>query len=187
MINIKDVMMTYADVHKKMMRYVFLQTELLLNDEILELSEYDIQSLIFTFFRSRLAKFNLVEATRETENRTDIVVHQSKGKKVYIELKTYFKRGENFQQVHFNDDFKKLLEKVNKEKSICYFIIAGHRSKFNESQVQDYDFLIGKYLRIKEHTTYPLNIDDKIVNIKIRPSAAESVGECRLWSWEIVG
>jgi hypothetical protein len=177
----------YAHVHKRMMRYVFLQTELLLNDDILELSEYDIQSMIFAFFRSRLEKYHLEEATRETDNKTDIVINQKSGEKVYLELKTYFKPHESFRKAHFDSDFRKLLEKAVKEKSRAYFIIAGSSSKFAENKIKRYAFLHQKYLQNKKKTAYVLAIGDAKVEIRIRPSIGQSHGRSRLWSWEIIG
>ena len=38
-------------LHAQMVRNIFLNTELLLNDDIRELSEYDIQGMMFLAFR----------------------------------------------------------------------------------------------------------------------------------------
>ena len=177
----------YTFVHRKMMRYVFLQTELLLNDGISELSEYDIQSMIFTFFRARQEKYNLYEATRETNNKTDIVVLQSTGDKIFIELKTYFKKHEKFKKSHFEGDFKKLVKDIINPNSRAFFVIAGALNKFNDKEVANFDFLNGKKLKKKSWTNYEINDNGKKVHIKIRPSHAESQRKSRLWSWEIMG
>ena len=177
---------SYTKVHQRMMRYVFLQTELLLNDDINELSEYDIQSMIFTFFRSRLDKYQLLEATREQENRTDIVVHQKNDARVYLELKTYFKKNKRFKKVDFDHDLSKLLKKAIQENSRAYFIIAGISSNFNEDKICKYDFLTGKYLKLRDNTTYRFTDKGEEINIDIRPSAGEGYGKSRLWSWEIM-
>ena len=168
-----------------MIRHVFLQTELLINDDIIELSEYDIQAMIFTFFRTRLDKFNLSETTRERQGRTDVVVKSINGPDVYIELKTYFKSNEHFTGTHFDSDIKKLADKVSEEGIRAFFIIAGLKEKFNDHRIERYEFLRSKRDLKRNYIEYAIP-DSKQVII-IRPSQGQRRGRTHLWSWEIMG
>ena len=176
--------MNYNKVHEKMMRHVFLQTELLINDDIYELSEYDIQSMIFTFFRSRLSKYGLLEATREQSGRTDIVVKRNSGSNVYIELKTYFKPNELFTGFHFTKDFEKLSKKITEEGAKDYFIIAGLKEKFNDKNAEQYEFIRSKRNLKRNHVIY--RIPETGQEIVLRPSQGQRRGRTHLWSWEVV-
>ena len=55
-------------IHAQMVRNIFLNTELLLNDDIRELSEYDIQGMMFLAFRYSLLGTGL-RAVREARVR----------------------------------------------------------------------------------------------------------------------
>jgi hypothetical protein len=177
----------YTTAHQKMMRHVFLQTELLLNDDINEISEYDIQSLIYTFFSLRQEKYQITEVLRERDGKVDIVVKLKDKSKIYVEIKTYFKNGEDFIKTDFDHDFAKLLKKSIMDNSKAYFIIAGIKGKFNTEKMQGYDFIIGKYLKSRKDTVYTLNIDGVIQNVRIRPSIGQRNGKSHLWSWRVVG
>jgi len=176
------------------MRYVFLQTELLLNDGIKELSEYDIQSMIFAFFRSRQEKYGIKEATRESHGKTDIVVNLETGESIYLEIKTYFKKHESLKPVHFNDDLFKLANDINKVNSRAYFILAGTADKLTEAKIAKYDYLKAKRDKKRYWTTYngtkPLKYSAKNkaekFSIRIRPSHGEYYGKSRIWSWEVL-
>ena len=177
--------MNYNMIHKKMIRHVFLQTELLINDDIIELSEYDIQAMIFTFFRTRLGMFHLSETTRERQGRTDIVVKSMNEPDVYIELKTYFKSNEHFTDTHFNADIKKLADKVAAGGIRAFFVIAGLKEKFNDHRIDRYEFLWSKREFKRNYIEY--SIPDSEQPVIMRPSRGERWGRTHLWSWEIMG
>jgi len=177
----------YTPVHEVMMRNVFLNTELKLNDSNTELSEYDIQSMIHDFFFLRKEKYGIINVKRERESKTDNIISHTAGEKVYFELKTYFKKNEKFIKSDFDHDLKKLLCKSRQKHSRAYFIIAGISGKFKENELKEYDFLLAKFKKIRNSITYTIVDERKKVHILLRPSIGQSRGKCRLWSWEIVG
>lgn len=62
------------DLHARMIRDLFLRIEILINDRIMELSEYDIQSLMFLYFRRQLNSKAGYQAEREKNGKVDCVL-----------------------------------------------------------------------------------------------------------------
>lgn len=182
--SIEHESLTYAAVHEKMIKYVWLSTEILLNDEIYELSEYDIQAMIFTYFTTRMKNLGITGTYREKQGRTDIVVESDFYGKAFLELKTYFKKNEFFTEKHFSQDLTKLVEKAQLQNSREFFIIAGRNNKIVDRKIEKYNFMVGKYLKLRNQTTYTIpGSKDEIV---IRPSVGRRMGMSFIWSWEIL-
>src|ERR1039457_5504313 len=100
-------MMQIIEYHERMVRSVFLHVELLLNDRVKELSEYDIQGLMFLSFRASTVNTNF-HADREKTGKVDCVLFEDGKPGVFYEIKTYFKKSEKLLKKHFDRDLEKL-------------------------------------------------------------------------------
>ena len=178
----------YTDAHKHMMRNVFLNVELDLNDEVNEIAEYDIQYRIFQYFKIRQNRYNIINATREQENRTDIIVNLVGGEKAYIEAKSYFKEHEKIRKRDIDHDIKKLYLKAITPNTCTYFIIAGLREKFSLDQIEEFEFIKLKVedKKSKKNSIYEIDFAGETKSVTVRPSICESKGRSYLWSWEII-
>jgi hypothetical protein len=85
--------MNLTDLHKRMVRNIFLNVELLLNDDVDDLSEYDVQGLMFFYLRRALLN-TTATAERERKGKVDCVVYDNGDPVLLYEMKTYYKKHE---------------------------------------------------------------------------------------------
>lgn len=103
-----------TEIHKRMVRNVFLNTEILLNEGEKNIFEYDIQAFMFLFFRAYLRSFDCW-AGREKEGKVDCVIYNKNDSPIiFYEIKTYFKEHESIKVEHFQNDIEKLAKLVKK-------------------------------------------------------------------------
>lgn len=121
------------DIHKRMVRNVFLNAELLLNEGEKEIFEYDIQAFMYLFFRNYLKPFNF-KAGREKHQKVDCVIYADDSPVVFYEIKTYFKDRETIKTKDFINDISKiasLLKANNGSKG--YFFTIGMTKKYESN------------------------------------------------------
>jgi hypothetical protein len=175
--------MNKVDIHKRMIRHVFLNVELLLNDGIRKLSEYDIQSLMYQFFARCLLNSNF-QADREKSGKVDCVLFEGGKETSFNELKTYFKKDERFSENDFHDDIKKLSGLLKKNRTTNgYFVIAALNSKLKSKAAK-------ANKTVKSHLENDLIWHDYILKtgvvVRLRPSVKERRGLCCVMSWEVM-
>ncbi|WP_394158432.1 hypothetical protein [Vibrio campbellii] len=178
--------MTLVEINKKLVRNVFLNTELLLNEGEKEIFEYDIQAFMFLFLK-RYLKGSSYTAGREKVSKVDCVIFDNTTKPLkpvcFYEIKTYFKSHENIQVAHFDNDLDKLaslIQEHNDTKGL--FITAGLTEKYKSTSVSALPF-------IKAH----LDTDRKWqsrklpsgITVDLRPSVKETRGLCSVMTWEV--
>jgi len=179
-----------SEINKRMIRNVFLNTEILINEGEKEIFEYDIQAFMFLFLKRFLKGTNLTVG-REKAGKVDCVVFEKSSDGgddtpiVYYEIKTYFKSHEAVKQNDFNKDIEKLAELVSKNsKSSGYFFTAGLTAKFkNEGEVKALPFIASHLNNEKTWAEWKLP-NDKIV--KLKPGRKEYRGTCTIMMWKIV-
>lgn len=172
--------MDIIDLHGSMVRNVFLNVELMLNDGVKELSEYDLQGLMFLYFR----RHKSVRAAREANNRVDCVLYDDKdAPKVFYELKTYFKKHEKLKKKHFDDDLAKLAKLIQERPNTRGFLfIAGAKAKFTENSLRDFSF-INECLMQKKRAWVRYKLGDSTV--RLRPSQKQIHGRSTVITWEV--
>lgn len=175
--------MCINDINKKMVRNVFLNTEILLNEGENEIFEYDIQAYMFLFFRSFLRSFKFT-AGREKAGKVDCVLFdENSNPVVFYEIKTYFKGNESIRQEHFDKDINKLASLIKKnENSRGYFFTSGLTKKYDTDEAKKLPFIASHMRGERDWSDYV--IDDG-TNIKLRPSVKEVRGLCNTMTWEI--
>ncbi len=95
--------MNLLDLHQRTVRNVFLNVEILLNDKVDDLSEYDIQGLMFTYLHRALLN-TAASTSRERNGKVDCVVYDSGEVALLYEIKTYYKRHEKVLKSHVDHD-----------------------------------------------------------------------------------
>jgi len=175
--------MNLNDINQRMLRNIFLNTELLINDGIHELAEYDIQAFMFIFFRRVLANTNAT-AKREASGKVDCVVEENGKPQVFYELKTYFKKHEKPTKEHFDNDISKLAQLItNNVDSRGYFIISGRKSAFTPARLKNFLWLSERiHEKKKNWRTYNCNDGN---SVKLRPSQLQDRGRSIALSWEV--
>jgi hypothetical protein len=130
------------EINKRMVRNVFLNTEILLNEGETEIFEYDIQAYMFLFFRTFLRSYDYT-AGREKLGKVDCVLFKKNNKPViFYEIKTYFKESERIQESHFKKDIQKLAELIKKNPGTKgYFFTSGLTKKFKEDDAIKLPFI----------------------------------------------
>lgn len=166
------------DLHSRLVRNLFLNIELLLNDGIEELSEYDVQNLIYLYL-ARVTVNTELRSAREKINRTDCVIFKEEKPLVFYEIKTYFKESENFS-TKLNRDIQKLRDrKTSYPTAKCYLIIAGERNKLEDVKE--------KFKYIEDHVNKDSRKWFQMENYsaRLRPSRKDIRGRSFVSSWEI--
>ncbi|CAH6936677.1 conserved hypothetical protein [Vibrio chagasii] len=176
--------MSLVDINKKLVRNVFLNTELLLNEGEDQIFEYDIQAYMFLFLK-RYLKGSGLTAAREKVQKVDCVIFDSNGyPECFYEIKTYFKAHEVILEKHFEDDIDKLAQLLQTHsRSKAIFITAGLTEKYVDSHASKLAY-IGEHLNNKR-SWHKLRTTSGI-DIKLRPSVKELRGLSNVMTWEIV-
>ncbi len=179
MSNLLDV----ADIHEHMVRNVFLNVELLLNDDVLSISEYDVQSFVFLYFARHLRNTGHT-AEREREGKVDCVLYENDSPRAFYEIKTYFKPNERLTKEHFDKDIDKMASLLRSHKSATgYILVAGAKSKFKDEELLDFEF-IAKHLRRDDRSWYSYQLPGEQL-VRLRPSQKQHRGQSVLISWEV--
>jgi hypothetical protein len=166
-----------------MVRDVFLNVELLLNSGIRELSEYDVQAMMFLAFRKALTNSGW-RADREANGKVDCVVFEGQTTKVLYEIKTYFKPREKLRVIDFQSDLKKLMASKSKfPDARAFFVIAAGRAKLNQvavTQVEALNALV--HQQDRKWKSFALDDGTKAL---LRPSRREQYGRSAILTWEV--
>lgn len=170
-------------LHAQMVRNIFLNTELLLNDDIRELSEYDIQGMMFLAFRYSLVGTGL-RAAREAAGKMDCVLYEGTAPRVVYEIKTYFKSNERLLESHFKKDINKLYSRLTvMEGARGYFVVVGKKSKFQNITAASFK-MVNDHLYNNERAWVWYDID-KNKKVLLRPSKKENYGRSVVLTWEV--
>lgn len=170
-------------MHERMVRNVFLNIELLLNDGIRHLSEYDIQSLMFLYFRRALANSNR-RADRECEGKVDCVVYEDNRPVTFYEVKTYYKPKEKLCRQHFDHDLHKIAGRLSSTPNARgYLMIAGARKKFRKEVLDGFDFIAQHLSEGSRKWVRYSAVDGNTV--RLRPSRKEDRGLGVVVTWEV--
>ncbi|MFB2859894.1 hypothetical protein ACE1BV_03450 [Aeromonas hydrophila] len=175
------------EINKKLVRNVFLNTELLLNEGEKEIFEYDIQAFMFLFLKRHL-KGTSYTAGREKVSKVDCVIFYNKGKNsipaCFYEIKTYFKSREKIQESDFDNDLDKLANLIathSDTKGI--FITAGLTAKYNNTAASRLPFIEA---HLKNDRTWQSRKLPSGITVKLRPSTKEVHGLCNVMTWEVI-
>ena len=172
-------------LNSRMIRNVFLNVELLLNDGITEISEYDIQAFIFMFYRRALTNCEF-EADRERFGKVDCAIHAENVPNLFYELKTYYKSNEQPNQSDFDHDIEKLgRRKAEWPDARTFLILAGLKRKFSPESLAEFPWLND---RIQDHDLHHIFYEfaESKKQIKLRPSAMEKQGVGIVLAFEIL-
>jgi hypothetical protein len=178
--------MTLVEINKRLVRDVFLKTELLLNEGEKEIFEYDIQAFMFLFLK-RFLKGSNYTAGREKVSKVDCVIFENtvtpNTPVCFYEIKTYFKAHETIQVAHFEQDLDKLASLIKQHSGTKgLFITAGLTAKYTDKNAETLPF-IKAHLdtnRIWQERTLPSGI-----TIHLKPSVKEIRGLCNVMTWEV--
>lgn len=172
------------DIHARMIRDLFLRIELLINDKVTELSEYDIQSLIFLYFRRQLTSRSEYQAAREKNGKVDCVLSKDEKPILFYEIKTYFKKNETIKEKHFKDDIKKLKNlALENPDARCYFVVAGLKSKFRKLDSKLESFISSHVVKDSKKWL-ELDFGDNTNSI-LRPGRKQKAGMSIVVSWQV--
>ena len=169
--------------HERMVRNVFLNVELILNDGIRELSEYDIQGMMFLAFRSALANTG-VHADREKSGKVDCVLYEAAKPRVFYEIKTCFKSHEKVRKKDFDHDLGKLGGLLKAHPGARgFFFIAGAKAKFTDTALSEFPF-VRLHLKKQDRrwVNYSLATNG---NLRLRPSQKQHHGRSVVITWEV--
>ncbi|MGL6495474.1 hypothetical protein ACSZNT_11125 [Aeromonas veronii] len=178
--------MTLVKINKKLVRNIFLNTELLLNEGEREIFEYDIQAFMFLFLK-RYLKGSSYTTGREKVSKVDCVIFNNTMAEpnpvCFYEIKTYFKSHEKIKAKHFDNDLDKLASLIKKHSDTKgLFITAGLANKYKKASELELPF-------IKEHLdnsrTWQSRKLPSGITIKLRPSVKEIHGLCNVITWEV--
>jgi len=174
--------MNIINLHKRMLRNVFLNVELLLNDGIDNISEYDLQAFMFLFFQRTLVNTR-ASAEREKSGRVDCVLYNNGVPEVFYELKTYFKSHEKPQHKHFESDIQKLADRlVTYPSARAFFVIAGRQRKFMPPSINDFQWLAERLQFNRHWVKYRLKDG---THVRLRPSQLQHYGRSVAVTWEV--
>lgn len=173
-----------TNLHARMIRDLFLRVELLLNEGITELSEYDIQSILFLYFRRQLISYNTYQVERESSGKVDCVLKKDGKPLIFYEIKTFFKNNEKIKEKHFIEDINKLNDKLlNNPGSKCYFVIAGLKKKIH-SRNKQLENLIESHIQNNSRKRVEIFLNDNTSSI-LRPGRKQIAGISMVVSWEL--
>ncbi len=166
------------DIHPKMIRNLFLNAEIIVNDDDFDISEYDIQAWVYLYLRKKLQNTKYT-AKRESNERFDCVIRSNKSKKprVYYEMKTYIKPHESPKMPEIKKDVLKLYKAIKGSKKKGYFILVIAKNKIRRTPNKLPQFIINHYNNDKHW----IEVD----GIKLRPSQKEKNGRLIVLSWEV--
>jgi hypothetical protein len=172
-----------ANIHEHMVRNVFLNIELLLNDDIRSISEYDVQSFVFLYFARHLRN-TAHTAEREREGKVDCVLYENDSPRIFYEIKTYFKPNEWITKEHFDKDIDKMASLLRAQNAATgYILVAGAKSKFKSEELLDFEF-IAKHLHRDDRSWHPYQLPGGQL-VRLRPSQKQHRGQCVLITWEV--
>ncbi|OJI53899.1 hypothetical protein [Vibrio vulnificus] len=176
--------MSLVDINKKLVRNVFLNTELLLNEGEDQIFEYDIQAYMFLFLK-RFLKGTGRTAGREMVQKVDCVIFDHNNvPECFYEIKTYFKAREVILQKHFEDDIDKLAKLLQlHSNATAMFITAGLTKKYTDNKAAKLAY-IGEHL--SNNSSWHNLTTTSGIDIKLRPSVKETRGLCNVMTWEIM-
>jgi hypothetical protein len=175
--------MNIASWHERMVRDVFLNVELLLNGRIQELSEYDVQGMMFLALRAALANTGY-RADRETSGKVDCVVFQGMAPRVMYEIKTYFKPREKVKVVDFQKDLKKLKTLKSKYADArAFFFVAAGKAKLKQAAVTAVPVL-NRLIHPQDRNWTSFALADGTM-VRLRPSRREQYGRSAVLTWEV--
>ena len=170
-------------IHQRMVRNVFLNIEILLNDGVQSLSEYDVQAFAFLYFARALLNTPF-RCERERVRRVDCVVYEEDHPRIFYEMKTYFKPHERMTKSLFDKDIKKMAEILaGHDSASAYFLIAGSREAFASEKLDEFDF-ISKHLHENDRAWHSYEYE-KDRQVRLRPSQKQHRGQSVLITWEI--
>jgi hypothetical protein len=172
------------DLHARMIRDLFLRIEILINDRIMELSEYDVQSLMFLYFRRQLTSRVGYQAAREKNGKVDCVLSKDQKPVLFYEIKTYFKKNETIKEEHFNSDINKLKKlAVENPGAKCFFVVAGLKSKFKKVDSKLSQFINSHVVKdSRKWLEWDLGGQ---TNSILRPGRKQKAGMSIVVSWEV--
>lgn len=173
------------DLHARMIRDLFLRIEILINDRIMELSEYDIQSLMFLYFRRQLNSKAGYQAEREKNGKVDCVLSKDEKPILFYEIKTYFIKNETIKEKHFKKDIEKLKSlALENPDARCYFVVAGLKSKFRKLDLKLESFIRSHVVKDSKKWL-ELDFGDNTNSI-LRPGRKQKAGMSIVVSWELI-
>lgn len=174
--------MNIATINQKMMRNVFLNTEILLNEDENEIFEYDIQAFMFLFFR-RYLKRTEFHAEREKEGKVDCVLFKNDKPVVFYEIKTYFKSREQIKKSHIDHDLRKLADLLERNQhAIGYFFTSGLKAKYTNTYGQRIEFINNRLKGLQTWEPYKIPDGKKV---RLRPSRYQPHGVGITMAWEV--
>lgn len=176
-----------TDINKKLVRNVFLNTELLLNEGEKEIFEYDIQAFMFLFLKRHLKGTNYT-AGREKVSKVDCVIFDNTGGSsipaCFYEIKTYFKSHEKIQGSDFDNDLDKLASLITKHRDTKgIFITAGLTEKYNDPVVSALPFIKA---HLNNQRAWQSRSLPSGITVRLRPSTKEVNGLCNVMTWEVI-
>jgi hypothetical protein len=166
-----------------MVRNVFLNIEILLNDGVQSLSEYDVQAFAFLYFARALLN-SPFRCERERVRRVDCVVYEGDHPRIFYEMKTYFKPHERMTKSLFDKDIKKMAEILaGHDSASANFLIAGSKEAFASEKLDEFDF-ISKHLHENDRAWHSYEYE-KDRQVRLWPSQKQHRGQSVLITWEI--
>jgi hypothetical protein len=175
--------MNLTDLHKRMVRNIFLNVELLLNDDVDDLSEYDVQGLMFFYLRRALLN-TTATAERERKGKVDCVVYDNGDPVLLYEMKTYYKKHEKLRSEDFDHDLTKLFDLLAKySHARAYFLLAGRKSKFTPSSLTQFPWLAQRlHAKRRDWVNFKLRNGTAV---RLRPSQMQHYGRGVALTWEV--
>lgn len=196
-----------ADFHRRMLKNIVLNIELLFNDNDYDISEYDVQAFMSQFLRRNLRNIDF-EIYRETFGKFDCsiaAITKNAGETVKLsnarrtkkedvtpailyELKTFLKTHEKLdakiQYEKIINDFKKLSDGI-KEYSGCegYFLLLVKNSHVRELD-STLEFIKNRIVEEKL-SKFWMTIPQHKGIYRIRPSTKVSIERVTALLWEI--
>lgn len=175
--------MNLLDLHQRTVRNVFLNVEILLNDKVDDLSEYDIQGLMFNYLHRALLN-TAASTSRERNGKVDCVVYDSGEVALLYEIKTYYKRHEKLLQSHLDHDIEKLRNRLVEHKNArAYLLLAGRKANFSVDSLRKFPWLSDR-IHGKRFSWVRYPLDDGI-SVKLRPSQLQQYGRGVAVTWEV--
>lgn len=177
-----------TDLHKRLLKNIALNVELLYNDKDYEISEYDIQAYMSIFLKRNFVNTDF-SINREIFGKFDCAISQksSKEPKILYEIKTFSKPNEklNIESAYkkIEKDIVKLKEGTIKYKNArAYLIIVCKKQDIeNVTFIKNLDFVNEHINNSKKWIIKNL----KKYEIKIRPSSKILIERVYVLSWEI--
>ncbi len=172
-------------IHKRIIRNIALNIEILVNDNDFEISEYDVQAFMSLFLRRNLLNTEY-KINRESFGKFDCAISKrnSNDPSILFELKTFVKKKEKLhRRTSYNaiiKDFEKLAKGLKKYPNArgFFILVCKYTDVKNGSE---FEFLSehlkgrGEWREIEEHKG----------KYRIRPSSKVGIGRTYVITWEI--